>query len=513
MVETVKQLSINDVVAGGVKLSLLLNAVACDITSSPGIDPHGIAKAVSLFALSLQQIGRGFQAVDSLHTGDGLSTARKIAVQGRVIFDEIELMLDKARGTGGYPVPAHLSTSQRFSQSFKPHRVEYLLAHLESLQLSLTVMSLVFQIGRSMVAQRYGDGSRRPPTNDTIQQERVDAQNMVVVRHCAVNRLSGLYGLCKREAYLTHNDENPSAGKRPENPTLSEPPYQIPVIPLVEFRNSPSSLNGSPSDMARESAKLVDQLISLWVRLDAERGGPSGARPANEPRGSDRNPGRASQPNLRGGYMGGTSNEWRDSPSSRKSASHLRDRYRYQPRIDSDSDSSDDRRSSGRSRRRHGDFYDTTDPDTSTDDLRSHRRGKPVVQKKTRFAVPDTGTRSGTQVSRSDSVNDWSTAPQFHRNSTRGPVPTYQQQQSRGGAAYHPAPFPSNYQNQHQRQPPLYYERPERRSSSSSRHSRRGSSSSRDDRSRYDDLSREERHRRLKRNATKGILGIGTTAF
>lgn len=152
--EAVKQLSINDVVAGGVKLSLLLNAVGCDIVSSPGIDLPGIAKAVSLFSLTLKQIGRGFQASGSLHTGDALSTARKIAVQGRVIFDEIELMLEKAGGDGSYPTPSYLSKSQRFSQSFKPHRVAYLLAHLESLQLSLTVMSLVFQVGGSMVAQR-----------------------------------------------------------------------------------------------------------------------------------------------------------------------------------------------------------------------------------------------------------------------------------------------------------------------------------------------------------------------
>lgn len=148
-----KQLSINDVVEGGVKLSLLLNAVGCEF-SSPEIDIHSISKAISLFALGLKQIGRGFQAADSLHSGDALSTARKIAVQGRVIFDEIEKMLDQARGTGGYSISADSSLNQRFSQSFKPHRVTYLLAHLETLQLSLMVMSLVFQTGSSMAVQR-----------------------------------------------------------------------------------------------------------------------------------------------------------------------------------------------------------------------------------------------------------------------------------------------------------------------------------------------------------------------
>lgn len=150
-----KQLSINDVVGGGIKLSLLLNAVSCEVTS-PGVEIHNIAKTVSLFALTLKQIGRGFQARDSLHTGDALSIARKIAVQGRVVFDEFEQMLDKARGTGGYSVSPDSTVNQRYSQSFKPHRVTYLLAHMESLQLSLTVMSLVFQIGRSTAAQRYG---------------------------------------------------------------------------------------------------------------------------------------------------------------------------------------------------------------------------------------------------------------------------------------------------------------------------------------------------------------------
>lgn len=90
---------------------------------------------------------------------------------------------------------------------------------------------------------------------------------MVIVRHCSIGRLNVLYGLSKREARLSHNEEKPTTSKRPENPTLSTPPYQLPVIPLGDFKDPPSSMNGSPRDMVRESASVVDQLVSPGRRL------------------------------------------------------------------------------------------------------------------------------------------------------------------------------------------------------------------------------------------------------
>lgn len=358
------------------------------------------------------------------------------------------------------------------------------------------------------ISVRYSDKNQKRPTNDTIQQERVDAQNMVVIWHWSVNRLNRLYSLSKHEIYLSSSDENATASRRPENPT---PPYQLPVIPLEESRNHPSSMNGSPRDMVRESANVVNRLTFVWVRQDVNRGKTSEEQAASEVRGTDnRNLNGATKPNLQGCYVEGTASGWKTphSPPPRKSASHTPDRYsKYQPRVDSDSDSSDDR-SRQKSRRSEKDPFSTTNDSSGLAGCPGHRHGKPDAQKKTGFEEPVTHVQPyppGTKDSQGDREVKSPTIPQFQANYSRRPTPTFQQQQN-GTGAYHPAPFPAQYQHQHQHSPPLHYERSEKRTPSPSRYRHH------DDRSRYDTLYRDERHRRRKRDATKGILGIGALA-
>lgn len=332
---------------------------------------------------------------------------------------------------------------------------------------------------------RDGDKSQKSPTNNIVQQERMDAQNMVIVRQGSIDRLHVLYDLSKREAYLSHNEEKPATGKIPENPTLSTPPYQLPVIPLGDFKNPPSSMNGSPRDMIHESARVVDQLISLWIRRDVDGEIFSAT---NKSRRSDRNLSCTSEPHLHGHCMDEASYDWRTppSPSPNKSGSHLRGGYsEYQSGFDSDSDSSDDKKTRPKPGRSGSGLFNTTDDGSSTDGLRRHRRGKADTHKKTRFEEP---------ISRTHLY-----ASQSHTKSSQPRIPSSQQQQNRNGA-YHPAPFPPQYQQQHYRPRPLHYDPPE------TRHRRR------DDRSSYDTSDQDERCRRLKRNATKGILGIGALA-
>lgn len=121
------------------------------------------------------------------------------------------------------------------------------------------------------------------------------------------------------------------------------------------------------------------------------------------------------------------------SPPSRKSSTHFWDRYSgYQSGIVGDLDSSDDERSHRKSRRSGNDLFDTDD-ESSTNGGRRHRRGKPDVQKKTRFQEPVSRTHiypQGTKASRSDGHVNSSTTPQVHANSSRRPIPAPQQQQN-----------------------------------------------------------------------------------
>ena len=89
------------------------------------------------------------QAPDSVHSHEAMQAAKHITDECQQIFDEIEYMLDKVRtrrqdGSFGPTI------AQKFKWCFKKHKVTYLLAQLESLKLSLSVMLQILQLGKLM---------------------------------------------------------------------------------------------------------------------------------------------------------------------------------------------------------------------------------------------------------------------------------------------------------------------------------------------------------------------------
>jgi hypothetical protein len=117
--------------------------VGCGVVSS-GIDIHSIAKALSLFAIVLKQVGHSFQGRTSLHSADALNTAWEITRQSQLVFDEIKAMLDKAQHNGEDRNTRTLL--ERYACCFKKQRVTYLLAQLESLKLSLMLLLQILQL-------------------------------------------------------------------------------------------------------------------------------------------------------------------------------------------------------------------------------------------------------------------------------------------------------------------------------------------------------------------------------
>lgn len=117
---------------------------------------HSISKNVTLFSLMLKQVGQALQASDSVHSSEALETAQEISNECQIVFDEIQEMLDKvsSRKADGSASP---SIQQRFKWCFKKARVQYLLAQLESLKMSLLVMLQILQLGKMMatIPKRY----------------------------------------------------------------------------------------------------------------------------------------------------------------------------------------------------------------------------------------------------------------------------------------------------------------------------------------------------------------------
>jgi hypothetical protein len=145
--------SIIGVAGAGFRLSLILNAVGCEVASA-GIEIHSIAKSVSLFALMLKQVGTTLQESDSIHSSEALDTAKEIKDQCELVFDEISEMLDKVQRKDEYGNSKGPSLQQKFKWCFKKQRVTYLLAQLESLKLSLVVMMQILQLGKLIAPNR-----------------------------------------------------------------------------------------------------------------------------------------------------------------------------------------------------------------------------------------------------------------------------------------------------------------------------------------------------------------------
>jgi hypothetical protein len=142
--------SIIGVAGAGFRLSVLLNVVGSEVASA-GLEIHSISKGISLFSLMLKQVGQTLQAPDSIHSHEAEQAAKQITTECQQIFEEIGNMLDKVRtrrqdGSWG---PTAI---QKFKWCFKKHKVTYLLAQLESLKLSLSVMLQILQLGKLMAA-------------------------------------------------------------------------------------------------------------------------------------------------------------------------------------------------------------------------------------------------------------------------------------------------------------------------------------------------------------------------
>ncbi|ODH45227.1 hypothetical protein ACO22_00223 [Paracoccidioides brasiliensis] len=338
--------SILHVAGSGFRLSLMLNAVACEVASA-GVDVHSIGKGLSLYAMSLKQITHSFQAMDSLHSSEALNTAREISEQSRAIFEDLEIMLEKVQQDNGGLV------QERFKRCFRKQHVSYLLAHLESLKLSLMLMFQVLQLGKLTSSIR---NASNPLGNDFIQQERAETQNMVIVRYWSVSRLERLYELAAREAMEYNQNQNDSRLSNPQPNSLglqppSSTPTKLSVISLGNLDTSLTPINQSPKDMLRVSSDVIEPLINRWTRLE-ERW----ELPAGQFKGSlrvlldsesefeecgDESDGHG----IQGYYLEGTTSDWRkpNSQEARKHAAELRKGYsKFQARVDSDTDTASD---------------------------------------------------------------------------------------------------------------------------------------------------------------------------
>ncbi|KAJ5364068.1 uncharacterized protein N7496_009781 [Penicillium cataractarum] len=360
--------SIIRVAGAGFRLSLLLNAAACQLAQSR-IEIHSIAKGISLFALTLKQLGQALESPDLARTTEATEKAWEIASQGQLVFVEIEHMLDKLQGTDAHEDLSRIPVQERLKWCFRKQHVTYLLAQLESLKLSLIVMTRILQLGDLLKSGKEGANSSNCGlvAEDIIAQEKAETQNMIIVRYWSLKRLDRLWDFVAQEAVDAAND--PTNQKIISNHSSATASAMGPLVtaakgsdlsklPVVTFGDSDvglANLERSPKDMVHLSEGAMNRLLLAWIpSLDlsllsaARKPSPDATKPS-QPRayvssGSEDDD--SDDPDWdghssHGYYLEGTTDDWRKphSQEARKHAAELRRRYSsYQAHVENDSE-------------------------------------------------------------------------------------------------------------------------------------------------------------------------------
>ncbi|CAG8909458.1 unnamed protein product [Penicillium egyptiacum] len=358
------QASIVKIAGAGFRLSLLLNAAACQLAQSR-LEIHSIAKGISLFTLALKHVGQTIEDTDVDKSPEATEKAWEIAGQGQMIFIEIEHMLDKLKATDRDDYLMRIPLQERLKWCFRKQHVTYLLAQLESLKLSLIVMLQILQLGnviKSNVNEGADTDSLTSTAEDAIAQEKAESQNMIIVRYWSVKRLDRLWDLVEQEISDASNDltnQRISSNYSSNTASASKPlarrsdPTRFPIITLGDSDVGLSDMERSPKDMVQLSESTLNRLLSLWVpliepsKLHHARKGFSPSNTQVQPRvyvSSDTEEDDTEEldfdsHDIRGYYLEGSTMDWREphSQEARQHAAELRRKYSsYQAHVESE---------------------------------------------------------------------------------------------------------------------------------------------------------------------------------
>ncbi|DAA79673.1 TPA_exp: Uncharacterized protein A8136_0446 [Trichophyton benhamiae CBS 112371] len=262
MARRVDSIEVLERAADGFKLSLFLSAVSCEVFNG-GIETHSIAKGISLLAVSLKHAGRILQEPDPIYSVQAANTIGEISHQSAAVFDELKSMLSNAQARDN-GASKNETLRDHFLRCFKKHRVTYLIAYMESLNLSLMAIGQIINLRKLLASKRYMEQGL---ATALIEQERAEIQNMLIIRCWSLNRLDRLYDLARREAEEWNIPCILNPAFDPSIPASQRNAFR--KLRAVSFGNVDISLQQikkTPKDMVQVSAEAIDPLLQLWVR-------------------------------------------------------------------------------------------------------------------------------------------------------------------------------------------------------------------------------------------------------
>ncbi|KAJ5746482.1 hypothetical protein N7520_011664 [Penicillium odoratum] len=351
------------IAGAGLRLSLLLNAAACQLAQSR-LEIHSIAKGISLFALTLKDVAKTLDATKMDLSPEVTDKTWEIASQGQMMFGEIEHMLNKLQRTDADDNLRRLPMQERLKWCFRKQHVTYLLASLESLKLSLMVMMRILQLADLIKSCSSLPSSDAPTADDAVAQEKAETQNMIIVRYWSTKRLERMWDSVEQEALDAANDQtsqrinlnysNTTAGVNPLVAAVTGSGPDVTRLPAVIFGDIDvglSDIERSPKDMVHLSEKAMNRLLSLWIpSLSSPELRNAGATPRDietsrlkvyisSDSDEDSESLNSEGSGVRGYYLEGNTTDWRkpQSQQARYEAARLRDQYSdYQAHVESE---------------------------------------------------------------------------------------------------------------------------------------------------------------------------------
>ncbi|KAJ9645224.1 hypothetical protein H2199_003230 [Coniosporium tulheliwenetii] len=263
--------SIAQVVAEGTRLSLDLHEFGALVPTATE-DVNRIAKALSLLSLELRQAGETLRQDDSIASGEAVETIQDILQQCEAVYSDIEA-----------EVPLKNVASGSDPRTYRPpgwslvrrKTMESLLAQLESLRLTVSVMIHAFYTGRIIAGFRAQTALTPERARTAISNERRQLRTLVIEQQLALLHASKTSDEYRRSSeytpdaplgLLTQGGETRPGERAEEHPPTS--------LELVKYQE-PSLADVKPSETETEclarilqvSKPYVDVLLAQWTRL------------------------------------------------------------------------------------------------------------------------------------------------------------------------------------------------------------------------------------------------------
>ncbi|KIW01460.1 uncharacterized protein PV09_07217 [Verruconis gallopava] len=283
------------IVAWGTRLTFGLYDFSAAQSAAPASeDVNRLAKEVNLLSQVLRQIGSRLKEDGSLPSQEAFNTVRQTLDQCQDVFREVESLVplnpSRQNSQDGSALSSTTGSMSPWREDVEWNvlsqaRAKYLLAHLEALRFTMSVMLQTLYTAKSIIWSNY---ERNQTASDAVVVEKSQMEILVVEQQLALLRAYRTYESFKRHIAnapllcqspksqaLIRRDEhgpNPRALVLYQEPTLAQTPLsanEADDLPKVRMVSSP----------------YVDLLLSRWTRINTvEERLRLNERPREEPR-------------------------------------------------------------------------------------------------------------------------------------------------------------------------------------------------------------------------------------